>query len=464
MRIRAVILSLLAITMLAATAVPLVAVPFDEPEVTDDPWAGFDDARDDADRTDAVRGYAAEGAQVEVPAFTHRGSGGLAVLDPVPDEAWFRYYLRLDQWDASSSGKLPGFAGLYGSSGRGCIPSVEGNAGWSARTLFEATGTEGAGEDKVRLGTYLYHLDQEDACGDFILWDPGVIEQDRWYCMEGRVAMNTPGSNDGRVDAWIDGTQVLSWPGVGFRREGEEIGVRQFWMNVYFGGSVVNSSDLETSIDDLKVSTEGRLGCLDPFTDDNQSVHEGELEELYARSILLGCDDQLACPGANLTRAQMAAFLRRALNLPEGPDAFADDDGTWAEADINALAAAGITSGCGGGDFCPSESVTRAQMAAFLRRAFGLPLGEDVFSDDDGTWAEVDINALAAAGITVGCTATDFCPEDLVTRAQMASFLRRALGIPAGGGTPLSGGVEDVIGEQVPGSFEDFEEPLPNLD
>ena len=212
MRSRPILLSLLAFVLIAAAGVPLVAEPFDAPLFVEDPWAGFDDARDDADRTTSLRGYAGEGAQVEVPAYTHRGAGGLAVLDPVPDQAWFRYYLRLDQWDATSSGKLPGFSGLYGSSGRGCIPSVEGNPGWSARTLFEATGTEGAGDDQVRLGTYLYHLGQAGTCGDFILWDPGVVEQDRWYCVEGRVAMNTPGANDGRVDAWIDGAR--RWIGV----------------------------------------------------------------------------------------------------------------------------------------------------------------------------------------------------------------------------------------------------------
>jgi hypothetical protein len=68
----------------------------------------------------------------------------------------------------------------------------------------------------------------------------------------------------------------------------------------------------------------------------------------------------------------MASYLARALALPAtGTDYFFDDAGSMHEGDINRVAAAGITSGCGGGRYCPDLSVTREQMAAFLRRALG---------------------------------------------------------------------------------------------
>jgi hypothetical protein len=69
----------------------------------------------------------------------------------------------------------------------------------------------------------------------------------------------------------------------------------------------------------------------------------------------------------------MASFLVRALGLTDGGSAnlFTDDDSSVHEADINRLASAGITSGCGGSSFCPDAPVTREQMAAFLHRAFG---------------------------------------------------------------------------------------------
>lgn len=71
-------------------------------------------------------------------------------------------------------------------------------------------------------------------------------------------------------------------------------------------------------------------------------------------------------------------------------------------------------------------------MAAFLTRAFSLPPGngQDPFIDDDGSVFEDAIERLAAAGITAGCNppANDrFCPHDPVTRAQMAAFLKRAI-------------------------------------
>jgi hypothetical protein len=98
----------------------------------------------------------------------------------------------------------------------------------------------------------------------------------------------------------------------------------------------------------------------------------------------------------------MAAFLTSALGLPAGPDVFVDDDGHLFEADIQAIARAGITLGCGPGVFCPDGFVTRGQMAAFLTSALGLPAGPDVFVDDDGHLFESEIQSIARAGITLG--------------------------------------------------------------
>jgi hypothetical protein len=66
----------------------------------------------------------------------------------------------------------------------------------------------------------------------------------------------------------------------------------------------------------------------------------------------------------------MATFLTRALDLHQtSHDYFSDDNSSSHEHNINALAASGITSGCGGSSFCPNGSVTRGQMAAFIHRA-----------------------------------------------------------------------------------------------
>ncbi len=136
------------------------------------------------------------------------------------------------------------------------------------------------------------------------------------------------------------------------------------------------------------------------------------------------------CPKRTITRAEAATMLVRALSLPASSnDRFTDDDGTTHEHAINSLAAAGITRGCGPSAFCPDRPLSRAEMAALLARALDLPsVVGDTFSDDDGLTLEPDIERIAAMGITRGCAAHHFCPNDPVPRDQVAAFLHRALG------------------------------------
>src|SRR5690606_29174566 len=111
---------------------------------------------------------------------------------------------------------------------------------------------------------------------------------------------------------------------------------------------------------------------------------------------------------------------------------FVDDDGSVHEEDTEAIRAADIPRGCNpprNDRFCPDDPVTRGEMAAFLARALGLPPGPDRFSDDADSVFSGDIDALAAAGITKGCNppANDrFCPNRSITRGEMAAFLTRA--------------------------------------
>ena len=112
---------------------------------------------------------------------------------------------------------------------------------------------------------------------------------------------------------------------------------------------------------------------------------------------------------------------------------FRDDDGNVHEGSIEAIAAAGITRGCNppvNDRYCPDDNVTRGQMAAFLARALDLPEFDesDTFVDDDATPFEQDIERIFVAGITRGCNppANDrYCPNDEITRGQMAAFLFR---------------------------------------
>ena len=74
----------------------------------------------------------------------------------------------------------------------------------------------------------------------------------------------------------------------------------------------------------------------------------------------------------------------------------------------------GITGGCAPTLFCPNARVTRAQMAMFLDRALDLPAATtDYFDDDDGRTGEASINALAKAAITGGCRPAPLLPVGL---------------------------------------------------
>lgn len=175
------------------------------------------------------------------------------------------------------------------------------------------------------------------------------------------------------------------------------------------------------------------------FRDDDGNIHESNIETIADLGVTLGCNPPYNddfCPEAEVTRGQMAAFLVRALGLTEdgGTDWFVDDNESVFEADINKLAAAGITTGCNPPDrdeFCPEDTVTRGAMAAFLVRGLGLTAnGGDLFVDDEGSIFEEDINRLATSGITLGCNPPvydRYCPREPVLRDQMASFLARAL-------------------------------------
>ena len=168
-------------------------------------------------------------------------------------------------------------------------------------------------------------------------------------------------------------------------------------------------------------------GISGTFTDDDGSPHEPEINGIAAAGITLGCGGTNFCPLGSVTRAEMASFLVRALDLtpsPTGP--FSDIAGNIHAENINALVEAGITSGCTPTAYCPGDLVSREQMATFLARALELQPAPPNFSDVGPGPHFENIGAIAAAGITLGCGVSLFCPFAAVTREQMATFLTRA--------------------------------------
>ena len=200
-------------------------------------------------------------------------------------------------------------------------------------------------------------------------------------------------------------------------------------------------------------------GAQEPeYVDDDGSVHEGSLRLLQQVGVLAGleCGPAAICPKDPIDRTMMAVWLIRARDHA----LLADQEQGRAEwephpgledlsgyfylsnrfADLGTLSfrswpypgrlySEGISAGCRTDPlrYCPDSPVTRAQMASFLVRAFDLEEAPAAgFADVDERSVHAGaIDALAASGITAGCSADPllFCPNNQVTRGQMASFL-----------------------------------------
>ena len=179
----------------------------------------------------------------------------------------------------------------------------------------------------------------------------------------------------------------------------------------------------------------------DAFSDVAEGVHKPAIDALAALGLFEGtlCAGGDFCPGEAIKRSTMAVWLIRALEDDEpaasGASRFADVDADdWQAPYIERLAELEITVGCRKEPlrYCPDRTVTRAQMASFLVRALDLaPADPAGFTDIAGNTHEANINALAAANITVGCRKDPlrYCPDQPVKRGQMATFLARALGL-----------------------------------
>ena len=171
-----------------------------------------------------------------------------------------------------------------------------------------------------------------------------------------------------------------------------------------------------------------------------------EIAALAVDGILAGTDCQAGrfCPEMAIQRWQFAVWMVRVLDGGEPAlreSRFTDIEGRpWWESHVERLAELDVTQGCGSrpARFCPTDTVTRAQMAAFIDRAFDLADGGPAgFVDTAGVFSADSIDRLHHAGVSRGCSSAPlrFCPDLSLTRAQMAALLHRAR--PEVGDVPL---------------------------
>lgn len=165
-----------------------------------------------------------------------------------------------------------------------------------------------------------------------------------------------------------------------------------------------------------------------------QALAALDLDGVFAGT---GCDRGF-CPDEPIDRATMAVWAVRVLDKPDLAPVYVDSlvgcarVPTGTQRSFSDLRNSVSPGGCDEARFCPDRTVTRYRMAVFLSRAFESSEGPDPgFSDvPAGGWYSASVSKLAASGITAGCgDGTRLCPNDSTTRALMAVFLARALGL-----------------------------------
>ena len=168
---------------------------------------------------------------------------------------------------------------------------------------------------------------------------------------------------------------------------------------------------------------------------------------LSARGFTSGCTASTFCPNDSVYRDQMAVFLERCMGVfnpptpPPGQQTFTDVPTTyWAYTFIEDFAKRGITSGCGGGNYCPGGQVTREQIATFLERAAGrpnppappsqrftdVPPSSPFYAFIESFYMNgynADHNMNAVINDSNCSTSGNFCPGQPITRAEMAAFM-----------------------------------------
>ena len=202
---------------------------------------------------------------------------------------------------------------------------------------------------------------------------------------------------------------------------------------------------------------ENASGCISPEASTNIQVDfldvppanpfHDFIVKVARNGVTAGCGGGNYCGLNPITRAQMAVFLLKSkygsTHLPPmcSGSVFGDVPCTGGPFDswIEELAGLGITGGCGGGNYCPSNPVTRAQMAIFLLKtvedssyvpppATGTVFADVPLSNPSAAWIE----ELYARAITGGCLVNPlrYCPNNANNRQQMAVFLQKTFNLP----------------------------------
>ncbi|WP_136606245.1 S-layer homology domain-containing protein [Paenibacillus dokdonensis] len=167
-----------------------------------------------------------------------------------------------------------------------------------------------------------------------------------------------------------------------------------------------------------------------------------DIMQMVDQKIVEGMDSDRFAPNNNVTRAQFAALITRALDLKDGDgkNPFTDvKSGAWYEETVKKAYSAGIVSGMTSNTFAPDQSISREEMTVMLMRAKAaaqgvkaddLPGGTSSSFKDSGkisSWAQKSVGFAISTGLMKGRTETTFAPKEHATRAESAVVIKRLL-------------------------------------
>lgn len=231
-------------------------------------WGHKEDGRSVTLASDPGNGFeplSGKALRVQVSKGKHYGTSFAfkfkQALGTEPESVYFRYYLRFaNNWKPEGSGKLPGIAGTYGKAGWGGR-RANGRNGWSARGLFTKMH-----DGKTPIGFYPYHADMGrwGANWKWNIEERGHLVNNRWYCVEQFVQLNTPGrdggngKHDGIMRGWIDGKLAFEKTDIRMR-DISALKIEKIWIDVYYGGSWTPKHDMHIYMDNMVIAS-GPIG------------------------------------------------------------------------------------------------------------------------------------------------------------------------------------------------------------
>jgi hypothetical protein len=214
------------------------------------------------------------------------------------------------------------------------------------------------------------------------------------------------------------------WVKVGGVVDGAQIVVEVDHFTKYAVFAVDGTSSEEPTTDaDLKIS------------DISGHWAEADIKLAVSEGIVAGYPGGTFKPNQSVTRAEFVVMLAKALKLQgDGAEiAFADSGkiGAWARKAVSLAAGKGIIAGYEDGSFRPNAEITRAEMAVMIAKALGKSseaTGATGFADDHdiGSWARGSVAYVKEAGIVNGKADNRFAPQDQATRAEAVAVLLRA--------------------------------------